>query len=452
VSPQHDRRLGLAGQADAIATGELDPREVLDTSLRAIAAFEPALGAVVDVFEAEARDMLAVAPRGRLYGVPLTLKDMLAVPWRAPRDGTGAAIDPPGAMASAVYERLRADGALIVGMTNMHQLGAGSTGHISAYGPSMNPWRLSHCGGGSSGGAAASVAVGITEGAIGSDGGGSVRIPAAYCGVTGLKPSWGAIPVEGYTGAFSTLGVIGPLASDAAGCRLLSEVLMGRELPAPDDPVRMATVAAYWEDLEPGVDERCREALHILRGAGVEAAAEQDIEGREHVTVATILGNGIERLPSLTPEWFERMEPALHPNITGMLKSRFVVPASSALRVTRLRTLLRRELARVFASVDVLAWPTVQGAAPPIERPVLDLRGGRIAADMSNVRQCGLANLTGIPAISIPCGMADGLPVGLMLHAPWGREDLLLAMAERFERATERAFVDIMPPLPAPTA
>jgi aspartyl-tRNA(Asn)/glutamyl-tRNA(Gln) amidotransferase subunit A len=452
VSAHAAPRLGVAAQAEAIAAGQLDPREALEASLRAIEETEPALGAVIDVFAAEAREMLAAAPRGRLHGVPVTLKDMLAVPWRAPRDGTGAEIDPPGACASGVYERLRAEGAVIVGMTNMHQLGAGSTGHISAFGPSANPWELARCAGGSSGGAAASVAAGVTAGAVGSDGGGSVRIPAAYCGVTGLKPTWGAVPVDGYTGAFSTLGAVGPLASDAAGCRLLTEVLAGRELRAPDGPVRMAVVPEYWDDVTAGVGAACAGALDVLRAAGVEDAPDQVLAGREHVTVATILGNGLERLPSLTPEWFARMEPALHPNITGLLKTRFVVPASTALRVTRLRTLLRRELARIFRSADVLVWPTVPAVAPPIERPVVELPSGRVSADMVNVRQCGLANLTGIPAISIPVGIDGGLPVGLMLHAPWGREDLLLAVAERFEAATGRAHVDVKPPLPAPAA
>jgi Asp-tRNA(Asn)/Glu-tRNA(Gln) amidotransferase A subunit family amidase len=441
-------RLGVTGQAEAIASGALDAREVLDGSLTAIAEAEPALGAVVDVFAAEAHEMLAVAPPGRLHGVPLTLKDMLAVPWRAPRDGTGLATDPPGAASSAVFERLRAEGAVIVGITNMHQLGVGSTGHISADGPTANPWSLDRCGGGSSGGAAASVAVGITEGAVGSDGGGSVRIPAAYCGVTGLKPTWGAIPVDGYTGAYSSLGAIGPLASDSAGCRLLFEVLSGRDATSSSRaPARLALLTASWDVVAPEVAAACSDAVAVLHEAGVLAAPEPVVEGLEHVMVAAVLGNGIERAPSLTPEWFERMEPALHPNMAGLLKTRFVLPASVLLRVTRLRTLLRRELARVFATVDLLAWPTVPAPAPPIARPVVELPEGRMGADMANVRQCGLANLTGIPAISIPCGFAGGLPVGLMLHAPWGREDLLLDVAERFEAATARAFVDARPPL-----
>jgi Asp-tRNA(Asn)/Glu-tRNA(Gln) amidotransferase A subunit family amidase len=194
----------------------------------------------------------------------------------------------------------------------------------------------------------------------------------------------------------------------------------------------------------------CREALDGLCAAGVVPGGEHVIEGHEHVTVATILGNGLERLPSLSPEWFERMGPALHPNLAGLLKSRFVVPASAAMRIARLRTLLRHELARLFRSVDLLAWPAVPAVAPPIERPVVDLPSGRMSADMANVRQCGLANLTGIPAVSIPCGFDDGLPVGLMLHAPWGREDLLLAVAERFEAVSDRAFLDVEPPLAAP--
>ena len=163
--------LPLREQAAAIAAGDADPSEVLDAALRRIEERNPAVNAIVETFEDESRRMLAEAPRGPLYGVPVTIKDEWPLPWRAERLGAAQHIGPPPQPGeSGPYRALRDAGAVIVGVANMHEYGSGSTGHISAYGPARNPWDTERSPGGSSSGPAAAVAARLVAGAVGADG------------------------------------------------------------------------------------------------------------------------------------------------------------------------------------------------------------------------------------------------------------------------------------------
>ena len=203
----HPQDLPLSEQAALVSSGELDPVELLNATLERIEERDGALRSIPVRFPDESRRMLAEAPRGPLHGVPIGIKDMFQLPWRGPRDGTPREQMPPGE--SAVFRRLRDAGAVIVGVTNMHFWGGGSTGHVSAYGPVGNPWDPDRCGGGSSGGSAAAVGARLVAGAVGVDGGGSIRLPAAYCGITGLKCTYGDVPLQGYTHEFATMDAAG---------------------------------------------------------------------------------------------------------------------------------------------------------------------------------------------------------------------------------------------------
>src|SRR5215210_333681 len=224
----HPQDLSLREQAAAIASGSLDSGDLLQATLERIEERDGPLNSVVVRFPDEARAMLADAPPGPLHGVPVIVKDMFQLPWYAPRDGAPGEAAPPGE--SAVYRRLRDAGAVIVGIAQCHYWGAGSTGHVSAWGPCGNPWNPAHCAGGSSGGSAAAVGARMVAAAVGTDGGGSVRLPSAYCGVTGMKATFGGIDVNGYTHGYSDMGAIGPICRDAADARLFGEVLMGRSV------------------------------------------------------------------------------------------------------------------------------------------------------------------------------------------------------------------------------
>src|SRR3954469_5621978 len=188
--------LSLRAQAAAIAAGELDAGELLEATLSRIEARNPAINAVVETFPKRSREMLAAAPAGPLHGVPVVIKDEWPLPWRGQRFGAADMLAGATPGESGPYRALRDAGAVVVGVGNMHELGASSTGNVSVYGPARNPWNVERCPGGSSSGPAASVAARLVAGAVGADGVGSIRYPAAYCGLTGLKPTYGRSAME----------------------------------------------------------------------------------------------------------------------------------------------------------------------------------------------------------------------------------------------------------------
>jgi aspartyl-tRNA(Asn)/glutamyl-tRNA(Gln) amidotransferase subunit A len=148
------------------------------------------------------------------------------------------------------------------------------------------------------------------------------------------------------------------------------------------------------------------------------------------------------------PEQLNGLDPELSPIARGTLKYRMLLPAAATVQATRVRTMMRRRLAELFAEVDAIAWPTVPAPAPPLEAPLVELPSGTHTADQANVRGAALANLTGIPSISMPVGLSgEGLPIALQLQAAWGRDELLLDAAEALERASERRWVEARPPL-----
>jgi Asp-tRNA(Asn)/Glu-tRNA(Gln) amidotransferase A subunit family amidase len=443
--------LGLRAQAAAIAAGDVDPGALLDAALERIEQRNPALNAVVETFPERSREMLAGAPAGPLRGVPVVIKDEWPLPWRAQRFGAAELMAHTAPGESGPYLALRDAGAVVVGVGNMHELGAGSTGNTSVYGPARNPWDTERCPGGSSSGPAASVAARLVAGAVGADGLGSVRFPAAYCGLTGLKPTFGRSAMAGHHMApITTLIVSGPLCADAADCRLLGSVLFGEELAAGKaGGLRIGVVRdPVSEDVTPEVGEACEGAIEALRAEAAGEVREISLPDLEAATLAAILIINSESMSGTTPERLNRLAPELSPIARGSLKYRMLLPSAATAQAGRVRTLLRRRLAAIFDQVDVIAWPTIPAPAPPLDAPMVELPSGTLTADQANVRGAALANLTGIPAISMPVGLSgEGLPIALQLQAAWGNDELLLDAAEALERANGRRWVESLPPL-----
>lgn len=421
-----------------IASGELAASDVLEATLERIEERNGDLNAVVATFPAESSRMLAAAPQGALHGVPIAVKDQFRIPWRAPQDGTSQPMAEPGE--SGIYRRLRDAGAVVVAVTNMHYLGGGSTGVQSAYGPVGNPWNPAHVGGGSSGGSASAVGARMVAGSVGADGGGSIRLPAAYCGVTGIKPTYNAVPVDGNIHGYLLLDALGPFGRDAGDARLLLEVLMGRELPPGDaSTLRVGIPTFFWEDLDPEVERACRATLDA---AGWQTE-DVHIDGEEHTRIATVLRLTLEGFPEFSYEQLATADPVT----TALAKYAALIPAEALVRADRVRAQLRRSLKDIFGRVDMLAMPTVPAPAPAIENPTVELPSGPTPADKANVKQSGLANLTGTPGINVPAGLSSaGLPIGLQLVAAWGEEARLLDAAEHIELATSAEFVEAVPP------
>jgi Asp-tRNA(Asn)/Glu-tRNA(Gln) amidotransferase A subunit family amidase len=443
--------LSLRAQAAAIAAGEVDAAELLETTLARIEERNPAINAVVETFPERSREMLAEAPVGPLHGVPVVIKDEWPLPWRAQRFGAAELLAPTAPGESGPFRALRDTGAVVVGVGNMHEMGSGSTGNVSVYGPARNPWDTERCPGGSSSGPAAAVAARLVPGAVGADGLGSIRFPAAYCGLTGLKPTFGRSAMAGHhMAAVTSLIVSGPLCVDAADCRLLSSALFGEDLRAGDAAgLRIGVVRdTASEDVAPEVGEACEAAIEALRAETGGEVREIELANLEQATLAAILAINGESLAGVTPQQLNELHPEISPINRGFIKYRMLLPAAAMVQAERVRTLMRRRLAALFADVDVIAWPTIPAVAPPLESPMVELPSGTHTADQANVRGAALANLTGIPAISVPVGLGSGeLPIALQLQAAWGGDELLLDAAEALERANDRRWVESLPPL-----
>ena len=440
--------LSLREQAAGIASGEIDAGELLDACLARTEERNPELNAVVATFPEESRKMLEQAPDGPLRGVPVVIKDEWALPWRAERVGAAAV---PGVTThpgeSGPYRALRDAGAVIAAVGNMHELGSSSTGNTSVYGAAHNPWDLDRCPGGSSSGPGASVAGGLVSGAIGADGLGSIRYPAAYCGLTGLKPTFGRSTMEGHHIPNTETIVSGPLCRDAADSRLLASVMFGEELPQGiPSGLRIGVIRdPYWNDCAPGVREACESALEALRAEVGGEVLEVEIPQQELILPAAVLVAQAEEAAHLTPTNLNALPEELGVLNRGVLKLRGLIPGSLTARAFLARAKARRDLAELFDRIDLLAWPTVPAVAPPLADPTIQLPSGLASADAGNARQGVIANLTGVPGVSVPVGLDGGLPVGLQLLAAWGQDAMLLDAAEALERATDREFVELRP-------
>jgi Asp-tRNA(Asn)/Glu-tRNA(Gln) amidotransferase A subunit family amidase len=326
---------------------------------------------------------------------------------------------------------------VVVGVDNQHELGLGTTGLASPHGPAANPWNPAHVTGGSSSGSAAAVAGRLVGGSLGSDSGGSTRLPAGWCGVVGLKVTYRALPYDGYAGANSTLSGPGAFGRDAADARLLLEALLGRALPSGTGAApRVGIVRSpFWEDIDPVVAAACDTALEegAFERVELELAAAELASPAGAVRASSEFGVAV---PS-------SVVPDLHPITRGLVQFGALQPARRLIVADRVRALVRRSVAAAFAECDLLAWPTNPAPAPPIESPVLELPSGPAMADAPNIRQAMVANLAGVPGISIPAGFTeDGLPIGLQLLAPWGEEARLLDAGQRLEDATGRRWVE----------
>ena len=435
----HPQDLSLCEQATAISRGDLNARELLSATLSRIGERDATINSTPVVFENESRAMLDDAPPGALHGVPITVKDMFALPWRAARNGSER--DLINATASGPFRRLRDAGAIVIGIANQHEMGMGTTGAISAYGPMGNPWNPATCAGGSSGGSASAVSARLVAGSLASDSAGSTRLPASYCGVVGLKLTYGSVPYDGYFGASTTFSAPGVIARDGADTRLLASALLNRPLaPASGAALRVGVVRApFWDDVDPEIEAAGESAL---RDAGWKVV-ELRIEHLELVGAA-VLGRLIAEATAPSAD----VMATLSRPTRAMLLAGMLAPARYVPRADRVRAAVRAELAGAFGDVDVIAWPCTPTAAPPLSNPWVSLPSGLSPADGPNMRQTAIANLSGIPGISVPIGLHSSLlPMGLQLLAPWGQESMLLDAAEHLENTTQRTYVNLIPPL-----
>ena len=380
----------------------------------------PALNAVITELAPGER-----ASTGALHGVAVAVKDNIDVAGIVTTNASTVAVPPAAAHDAPVVTRLRAAGADLLCKTNLLEYAAGSVN--PAYGMTYNPRDPSRTSGGSSSGSAALVAAGVVDYALGTDTGGSIRIPAAYCGIVGLKPSYGLVPVEGVFPLSTSLDHVGTLTTTVAQTRRLLEVLAGVSLDAAP-PARVGALRRQLDDsdLTPGVRERTHEAINALAAAGFEIV---DVDVPELDLVDDALGAiALREAWDVHRERYERDADGYGPGTRALLELGARVSDDDYRAALADKERITAAFAGVFVDVPVLAGPTVAYPAPPEDPPF-----GTPEGDVEG-RFTGPYNIAGVPALSVPCGLAEGsLPAGLQLAAAAGGDAVLLAVAEAYE-------------------
>jgi aspartyl-tRNA(Asn)/glutamyl-tRNA(Gln) amidotransferase subunit A len=463
-----DAQLAFASIAEIASLyrrGELSPVELTRFLLDRIARLNPRLNAYLTVCEEQAlqqasraESALFVKRRGKssrdlglLHGIPISLKDNIYTAGIRTTAGSKILHDFVPLHDAPVAAALKKAGAIILGKTNMHEFAYGATSNNPHYGPVRNPWDDTRIAGGSSGGSAAALAAGLCYGSIGTDTGGSIRIPASLCGVVGLKPGLGRVSADDVVPLSPTLDFVGPLARSVEDAALLLEPiftrganersLLPRKFPSPR--ARRAKLGIpkefFFDVVRPDVQRVFDRSIRILKkgGASIKEISVPLLPETEDA------GNQIAwaeaTLYHQQAGWFPGRSADYGEDVRARLEMGAQVSAISYLKAlqTRVKFIAAFHLALEDAGVDALVVPTTPIAAPPIGEESTSISGTLHPTRALLLRLNRPANLAGVPAISVPCGLTeDGLPVGLQFIAAVTDEPLLLELARHFKQAS----------------
>ena len=458
---------GPAAQAAAIRSGITSPTELVQMHLARIERLDPQLNAfrivladraLAEAKQAEAR--LRAGEERPLLGVPIALKDTADLAGELTTHGTDAFPD-PAPKDSVMVQRLRAAGAIIIGKTHLPEMAIHGFTESATWGVTRNPWNPQHSTGGSSGGSAAAVASGMITAASASDGAGSIRIPAASCGLFGLKPTRGRIPVDPDWETWHGMSVNGFLTRGVADTALLLDITAGGswEEGAPDPPERSFAESAT---LRPG---NLRIATSTKAVPGVVPTLSDEVKGAVAETgeLFSTLGHDVDQrdpdwgliAPNFIARYFRGVRDEvknvprperLERRTRGWARMAAGITDGLLQRAKDAEAEDRRRVGAIFDEFDVLVMPVMGTTAVPVRR--WEGRGAVWTFNgMSRIYPfTGPFNHLGFPAASVPAGLAsDGLPLAVQLIAPPGREDLLLSLAAQLEEA--RPWADVRPPI-----
>jgi aspartyl-tRNA(Asn)/glutamyl-tRNA(Gln) amidotransferase subunit A len=446
----------------------LDRVEAVESQVRAYITVTPEL-AFQQAKEADAKYASGTATP--LTGIPVAVKDLIVT--KGTRTTAGSKIlenfIPP--FDSHVYENLRKAGCVMVGKANMDEFAMGSSTEHSAYGPTHNPWNLDLVPGGSSGGSAAAIAAGEALVSLGSDTGGSIRQPAALCGVVGMDPTYGRVSRFGIVAFGSSLDQVGPIGRDVEDVATMLDCIGGHDPrdstsnpePMPDfrgylgrdiRGMKIGVPREYFiAGMEPGVKDRIDEALKVLEGLGAEIDTSLSLPSTEHALAVYYIIAPSEASANLArydgvkygfsdrsgPTMWDNMEKTRAQGFGVEVKRRIMLGtyALSAgyydafyLKAQKVRTVINQEFAAAFAKYDVIVTPTSPTVAFPIGAKVDD----PYAMYLNDVYTLP-ASVAGLPSISVPCGFSEGLPVGLQIIGNFFDEGRVIQAAHAYEQA-----------------
>lgn len=427
----------IARLAERLRARELSPREAVQGYLDRIEAART-LNAFLFVRAEEALAEADAASEGPLHGIPVAIKDVIDV---AGAPTTAASEILRDNIASADAEsvaRLRAAGAIVLGKLNTHEFAYGATTTSPHFGPARNPWAPARICGGSSGGSGAAIAADLAAGTLGTDTAGSVRIPACYCGVTGLRPTIGLVSTQGVVPVSWTLDTVGPIARSAEDCSLLLEALAPSYRPELDRGlagVRVGVVERLFDEADPAVAACVRAAVDGLGslGATVEPVEVPLLDEAAAILQAILLPEAAEvHLP-----WLRSRLADYGSDVRARLLSGLLLPSTAYVTGLRARRWYLDAVLPLFERFELLAQPAMPVAPPPIGEDTVLWNGERMPYRLSVIPYNSPWALAGVPAASVPCGFVDGMPMGLGLAGRPGGDAAVLGAAAAFQRATD---------------
>jgi aspartyl-tRNA(Asn)/glutamyl-tRNA(Gln) amidotransferase subunit A len=459
AAPQNLTALTLKQASDLIRRRDVSPVELTEACLKRIDQYNPSVNAFITITRDEAlataRELEAEQKggkwRGPLHGVPIALKDNIDTAGIRTTAASGVFKDRVPAEDSEVVVRLKKAGAVLVGKLNLHEFALGGTSAVTYFGAAHNPWALDHVPGGSSGGSAAAIAADLCIGTLGTDTGGSIRIPSSYCGVVGFKPTYGRVSNRGVIPMSWTLDHVGPICKTVEDAALMLRVIAGYD---PLDPVSVDVPAAdysaairippsklrvgvprtpFFDNLDPEVGKAVSTALEVIRKM---TASVQDVQIPAAGNIADVWNPEIYayHMPWITKS------PELYQEATRTLIQRAGDGRPAAYAEARHQVdVIRRDIKKVFTNVDLLITPTQRGTAPLIVQPQRAANGGRGAAGgAGGIVNTAAFDIYGLPTITVPCGFsASGLPIGLQISGAHFAESTVLTLAHAYEQATE---------------
>jgi Asp-tRNA(Asn)/Glu-tRNA(Gln) amidotransferase A subunit family amidase len=455
----------VADYLQAYQSGKITPLEVADWLLDAVAASnanQPALRAIIACREADVRAQAksstqrwqAGQPLSVMDGVPVAIKDEFDLAGYPTQVGTSFMGQSPARTDAFAVGRLRAAGALLFGKANMHEIGIGVTGHNPHHGVARNPYQMEHYTGGSSSGPAAAVASGLCPVALGADGGGSIRIPASFCGVVGLKPTFGRVSERGAAPLGWSVAHIGPLAATARDAALAYSLIAGPDPAYPNSQrqpllslerfedldlwgLRIGVYWPWFKDASPQVVTACQDLLEGFKSQGARIV-EIEIPDLEAIRVGHVITIVSEMVTSLKEE-YRRSRAKFSLEVRSNLALGRSFTASDYILAQCARTHAMQAFRLALEQADVIATPTTAITAPPIHPDSLPDGDSDLSTLTEIMRFAVAANFTGLPAVSMPAGYdTGGLPIGLQLMGRAWNEALLLRLAHAAEQLVER--------------